>query len=103
MMGQFVVSDTSATTDVNAFIEVGADFSMFPNPANNRLFVAMQDNDAKPYYIRITNLPGQTMYMLPQPDLANGIDISRLKNGMYFLQLTSDPYKKSITKSFIKE
>ena len=103
MMGQFVVSDTAATTDVNAIKETGADFSIFPNPANSRLFVAMQSNDAKPYYIRITNVLGQTMYMLPQPDLSNGIDISRLKNGMYFLQLTSDPYKKSITKSFIKE
>jgi hypothetical protein len=103
MMGQFVVSDTAASTDVNAIKEAGADFSIFPNPANSRLFVAMQNNDTNPYYIRITNLLGQTMYMLPQPDLANGIDISRLKNGMYFLQLTSDPYKKPITKSFVKE
>ena len=102
-MGQFVVSGANASNDVHEIKEAGADFTLFPNPANNRLFVAMQDNEAKPYYIRITNVLGQTMFMLPQPDLANGIDISRLKNGMYFVQLTSDPYKKSITKSFVKE
>jgi hypothetical protein len=55
------------------------------------------------YYIRITNIIGRTLLMLPRPQLAAGIDISQLPSGTYFLQLTDEKTKQTATKKFIKE
>jgi hypothetical protein len=41
--------------------------------------------------------------MLPRPILENGLDISTLNSGMYFIQLTDDLTKIITTKKFIKE
>jgi hypothetical protein len=40
---------------------------------------------------------------LPQPSLRNGIDISNFSSGIYYLQLTDEKTKATITKKFIKE
>jgi len=55
------------------------------------------------YYITITDMQGRTEYMLPRPQLNNGIDISILPAGTYLLLLTDDKTKKVISKKFIKK
>jgi hypothetical protein len=54
------------------------------------------------YYVRITNALGKTMYMLPHPQLTNGIDISHFSPGVYMFQLTDEKTKKVITQQFVK-
>jgi len=100
MMGQFVVTEPSgiAQTQITA-----DDFKIYPNPTKERLNVSFTNSSMQPYYIRITNAAGRTMYMLPRPQLANGIDISGFAPGTYFLQLTDDKTKNVLTKTFIKE
>ena len=66
------------------------------------LFIAFQNTDIKAYYIKINSAVGRTMLMLPSPVLQNGIDISSLASGIYYLQLTDDKTKNVITKKFIK-
>ncbi len=101
MMGQFVV--TGNASGINELNTTPKDFSLYPNPANNRLYVSFDDPSMQAYYIRINDVIGRTLYMLPKPQLQNGIDISNLTNGIYTLQLTDDKTKITTTKKFIKE
>ncbi len=100
MMGQFVVVDKTSVAQTE--IEPG-DYTIYPNPANTRLYVTLSDPAMQVYYITITNSIGRTMYMLPRPQLAGGIDISRFAPGNYFMQLTDEATKKVLTKKFVKE
>ena len=101
MMGQFIVA--SPTTGINQTLAPQAGFSLYPNPANNKLYLSFEDPDMKVYYISITNIVGRTIYMLPRPQLANGIDISSFAPGTYFLKLTDEKTLQSVTQKFIKE
>jgi bilirubin oxidase len=101
MMGQFVVD--SATTGISLVEKENFDYSLYPNPATSLLYVAFTDPATRAYYVRITDVVGRTIYMLPRPQLAKGIDISAFKPGEYFMQLTDEKTKSTITKKFIKE
>jgi bilirubin oxidase len=99
MMGQFIVTDKTSgikSTDKS-------DFSLYPNPANEKLYVSFNNQETKVYYISILNLVGKAVLMLPRPELGNGIDISSLSAGTYFVQLTDDKTKAVTVKKFIKE
>jgi len=102
MMGQFVVYGPN-NSSVQQDGSTNSDYSIFPNPANNRLYVSYSDPNNSAYYARITNATGRTLFMLPRPQTQNGIDISNLIPGTYFLQLTDELGKKTLTKKFIKE
>ena len=99
MMGQFVVTGTTAIkgnkTEDNSY-------TLFPNPAENKLFVKLQNAATEVYYITITNVNGKAVMMLPQPELGNGIDISSLSKGVYFVQLMDKKTKSITTQKFIK-
>jgi blue copper oxidase len=99
LMGQFIVTDA---TEVAATTKAPGDFSIYPNPANSRIYISLADPAMQVYYITITNTAGRTMYMLPRPQLAAGIDVSAFAPGIYFMQLTDDQTKKTITRQFIK-
>ena len=103
MMGQFVVTDTATHTLPSGIKEVtGASFRLYPNPANQRLYIQMQ-NAADVYYVRICDLSGRTLLMLPQPELSNGIDLSGFAAGTYLLQLTDKQTKSTTTQRFVKQ
>ncbi len=101
MMGQFIV--TNKTTGVKDLHATGPEFSIFPNPANNKIFISFADASTQAYYVRITNAVGRTIYMLPRPQLNNGIDISSLAKGIYYLELTDEKTKQTSTRKFIRE
>ncbi len=100
MMRQFVVTKTTSTNDPD---EKGIDFTVYPNPVSDRLFISLSNTENKIYYARIINALGKTVMMLPRPDISHGIDISKLNNGIYFLQLTEEKTKKVTAKKFIVE
>ncbi len=99
MMGQFVV--TSTTTPINNVDASSKDFVIYPNPARDKIFIKFLDQSMQAYYIRVVDLIGRTMYMLPNPELNNGIDVKNFAAGTYYLQLTDKLTKKVVTKSFI--
>ncbi len=76
-------------------------FDVYPNPAKNRLYFNFTDAAYQVYYLKVINQLGKTIYMLPRPQLTNGIDISGLSKGIYFIQLTDDKSKKTVTKEFM--
>jgi bilirubin oxidase len=100
LMGQFVVRDATSVRDVNK--EPGG-FSVYPNPANDRIYISLSDPTMQVYYVTITNAIGRTLYMLPRPQLAGGIDVSRFAPGTYFVQLTDEATRKVVSRKFIKE
>lgn len=101
MMGQFVVTGSNPTGIANQTEVKG--FSLYPNPANDRLYFSFEDANSQVYYIRINNMLGKTIYMLPRPQLQNGIEISSLAKGINFVQLTDEKTKVTTTRKFIKE
>lgn len=103
MMGQFVVKAPNVTTGITQHQKDAKDFILYPNPANDKLYVSFVDPTMQAYYIRITNAVGKTLFMLPRPELESGIDISSLSAGIYFIELTDDATKLTTTKKFIKQ
>ncbi len=101
MMGQFVVKGN--VTEVNEVTANVNDYSLYPNPATNKLYISLNDPTSKVYYITISTITGRIVYMLPRPELQNGIDISHLAKGIYVLQLTDEKTKITTTKKFTKE
>lgn len=100
-MGQFVVVNNP--TAINEPQQAAKDFSLYPNPSSDKLYISLNDPAEEVYYIRINNAVGRTIYMLPRPQFQNGIDISNLSAGVYFLQLTDEKTKITTTKKFVKE
>jgi bilirubin oxidase len=100
MMGQFVVTQP-ASSSLEAIKEEN-DISLFPNPASDRLFIKFSDPNMQAYYVRVTNTLGKTLYMLPEPQLSDGIDISQFPAGVYVLSITDQKTKKTFTRTFTK-
>lgn len=99
MMGQFIVS---APLSTNENVSSTA-FSLYPNPANDRLFVNLKDASMEIYYVTISTIQGRVVMMLPQPEWKNGIDISSLEAGVYTFQMMDKQTKSVTTKKFIKK
>ena len=99
MMGQFIVKSTLATTDFSPSTK----FSLYPNPANDKLFVNLKDASTEIYYVTIATITGRILMMLPEPQWQNGIDISSLEAGVYTFQMMDKQTKSLSTKKFIKK
>jgi hypothetical protein len=100
MMGQFVVTSASGISDEQKTI---VNFLLFPNPAQEKIFVQLEDPAVEVYYITVTNIAGKAVMMLPQPELQKGIDISRLAAGTYFVRLMDMKTKSISVQRFVKE
>jgi hypothetical protein len=67
------------------------------------LYVSFDDPSIQAYYVKIINVVGKTVLMLPKPQLQQGIDISNLTPGVYAFEFTDQKTKAVSTKKFIKE
>jgi hypothetical protein len=79
------------------------DYTVYPNPANEKLYFSFNNVNTKVYYVSILNIVGKAVMMLPRPDWQNGIDISNLSKGTYLIQLIDDETKSTTIKKFVKE
>jgi hypothetical protein len=93
------VKSTLATTDFSPSTK----FSLYPNPANDKLFVNLKDASTEIYYVTIATITGRIVMMLPEPQWQNGIDISSLEAGVYTFQMMDKQTKSLSTKKFIKK
>ena len=101
MMGSFIVN--GGITELGEKIESSNDFSIYPNPATDRINIQLSNEKMDVYYIRIIDSIGRTMYMLPKPQINSGIDISHFRKGIYTLILTDSLTRKTSTQKFIVE
>ena len=100
MMGQFVVTNTTETTEPG---HQTPEFSIFPNPAQSVIFIKMADPESEIYYIRVLDAAGRVKLMLPQPRISEGVDISKLTAGTYYLQVTEQKTKAISIQKFVKQ
>lgn len=100
MMGQFIVKNPTSVEDSKA---INFDFSIYPNPTENKLYINLNSSEIEVYYITISNSKGKTLMMLPQPEIQKGIDISNLAAGAYFIQLIDKKTKSISTQQFVKK
>ncbi len=99
MMGQFIVTDPALGL---SSVKKELAFSVFPNPANNRVYLKVNSIDNDVYYVTVRNLQGKALIMLPKPQLETGIDVSTLPAGMYLLDVMDTKTKSLQTVKFIK-
>ena len=83
--------------------KAGFDFSVSPNPVKDRIYIQFKSADNKAYYAWIYDAGGRAMYMLPMPQLTNGINISALAKGNYFIKIMDNDNKETVTRKFVKE
>jgi hypothetical protein len=55
------------------------------------------------YYVSVHDANGRAVLMLPQPELANGIDVSALARGTYYVRLTDKKTKSHSVRVFQKQ
>jgi FtsP/CotA-like multicopper oxidase with cupredoxin domain len=99
MMGSFVVKNTVGTSEIG---QIAPCFSIFPNPAQGKIFIKMADASVEIYYLKILDAVGRTKMMLPKPQISGGLDISNFAAGTYFLELTDAKTKTVSTQKFVK-
>ncbi len=75
----------------------GITFTMFPNPVSERLFVSSDQSTIQG--VRVMDINGRSIQI--NNAIEDGIDVSRLSNGLYFLEVTNQGGKT--VKRFIKE
>jgi len=100
MMGQFVVTSAAGLDKIT---NNGLDFAVYPNPANDRIFFSFANENPDVYYLKIKNLNGKTVLMMPKPIFETGIEVSRLESGVYFVELTDNATKTITVKKIILE
>ena len=100
MMGQFVVTDAAGLNEIKPN---NIDFTIYPNPTNDRILFSFSDENKDIYYLTIKNLNGKTVLMSPKPQLENGIDVSQFKKGVYFVELIENKTKSKTTQKIIIE
>ena len=102
MMGQFIVVPP-VVSSVESETGNTADYSLYPNPTSTRLFISMVDPLLEVYYVSVHDANGRAVLMLPQPELAKGIDVSALARGTYYVRLTDKKTKSHSVRVFQKQ
>jgi len=75
---------------------------IYPSPINNKFFLNLNTFTSQLNSIFITTIQGKTALVYSQLDWTNGIDISSLASGMYFLHLKDKEGKTFGIKKIIK-
>lgn len=92
-----------STTAINNEQRTESDFFLYPNPANDKLYIIFSDLSAQVSMVEITDALGRTVCKLSYPQLKIGVDISHLVSGVYILQCTDEKTKVTEVKKFIKQ
>ncbi len=80
----FTVDNLSLSETVGLNDTKASQFSIFPNPANDRAYIATA-SQSKAIQYTIIDATGRTIKSQTSYSIGEAIDISRLQNGIYFL------------------
>jgi len=100
-LSPFAVFDhnTKASVEVAQSTEMENAYSIYPNPANNMVYIAGSISSS-PLYVDVCNAAGKVMGTYRVVGNNYGIDVSTLTNGVYFMKFYDS--KSTMTKEFIK-
>ncbi len=98
-----IVYVADSCTNIKEIADNGIGLKIFPNPANDNIYITTENNDLNKLIIKIINTQGQIVFEESNKKI-NGkynrtIDISEFSEGVYYLQFISD--KKTILKKLI--
>ena len=88
--------------DANGFMNSGFDFTVNPNPAKDYIALSLNSPTDIVNHVWIYDAVGKLMISLSKPDLTNGINISNLPKGIYFIKVLEELGKKVVAKKFVK-
>jgi len=98
-----VYSNEASLTSVSVADDNKVDFSIYPNPANDKINITVGGNNTGLMNLKISDLTGRIVYSGEFRDLLAGqlksINSSEFKNGMYLIQIASG--EKLITKKIL--
>jgi aminopeptidase N len=82
------------TTNVHVYVGLNdasstANIELFPNPTNDKLYLAYEGASTQHALIIITDISGRVLQSIPFNLCANGIDVSKLATGTYLLKLSN--------------
>lgn len=80
-LGPIQIQNTVGTYDLNTDIRL----KLWPNPANNLVFIEILGG--KPLAASMLNAQGQLVMDISVDDFENGVDVSSLKTGLYYLKI----------------
>lgn len=74
--------------------------NIYPNPANDKITITINDGQLTEYEIKIINVLGQIQSIEPNNKI---IDVSKLSSGIYFVSATSKDGKYRLSEKFVKK
>ena len=92
----------SSSVNINYKPVNNLSLSVFPNPTNNFLNISHDTNNSDSFIYEIVNVLGETVYYSTQTEFSansiniQNIDVSKLNNGVYFLNLYSQFSSESV-------
>ena len=87
-----------STTGVNSYLGNNLGFKIYPNPANNIFNVIITDEvNSLESNLKILDVSGKILFNLSTKNKQTQIDISKIENGIYFLEVINE------TDTFVKK
>lgn len=80
------------TTGIVDFVDNDLNVVIYPNPANNYLFIRNMDQSDPIHSVIIYNVIGEVVYT--EQDFDNEIKINNIRSGVYFVQVKSEKNQK---------
>jgi hypothetical protein len=84
------VTDTTTPTGIND-IELSKSFTIYPNPAHDKIFISLKNFTGKVNAFQVFNLQGQKISTTESTNISLvEIPVSHLAQGIYYLRITTD-------------
>ncbi|MFN4234854.1 MAG: T9SS type A sorting domain-containing protein [Bacteroidia bacterium] len=83
-------SDLCPLLSINSDIQTLSEISVYPNPANDKVYFNIPDFNNQPLEIEIIDFSGRTIKKEYTMLSNNYIDVNHLNNGVYFLRISSN-------------
>lgn len=93
-----VFSDEILSTGIRSNKNSTIQFKLYPNPAQDQLFIDIKDHSILNYQVEVIDLLGRNLITLPQSPTT--INLDNLSKGIYLLKLTDLRSGKSSSKRF---
>ncbi|TVR89258.1 MAG: T9SS C-terminal target domain-containing protein [Saprospirales bacterium] len=94
---RFCFDQTTSTEEV---VELSADLTLYPNPATNRVYFSLPEEDASQLgdlNLQVVDLSGNVVIESEfGPDLHGGLNVEMLPAGMYFVRLTGEHLSQTV-------
>lgn len=97
---KFVASDESQEWTENTELKAEKGFTLYPNPTNGILNIGIESEMTDAIYsVKVYDLSGKIVFSKNNlPKGKNTLDVSELKNGIYFIELTNSSGERQAKK-----